>query len=872
MDIAKFDGLRLDDSVRPLDQAHVIALSEIAKEEKFYQTPIIGYQTGDNIWVVDGNHRIKAILLHNENNPNDPIKDITFTFLIRPKSSNISGDQMLTLQQKLTLISLAEDSAKDFKKSLTKIQIMRNSRVILKNCPEVLGIPPLPKNGRTNYHHEKECQAAIADFFHVSKDLVLRIIWKVVRISDEDSEKIFDLFEKLPSGFTGEDYDLLFNKYPHGRNQVLEILRSIGPQSLTLSQIQKKLKNVEKEFFSLLKDYGAYNKDKNEKWHFDYIAGNAMVNMENGEKILAKYISAKTKNLHRQSSVEEKLNFFKKHFKTWLQERTRPSPTIEQHGSESVRNELSQSIPNFPDIEWFNNFLKPQIDNGYEAAAAICVYSEIQRLRHKKALPECYKFFEKYLLDDKTFDYRKLFSEKQKEGALDESSSNQSESNDSAMSTIPAAVLHKKRGNKRKRKVSVVGKSKKSRRTENNSNMVMSADQDVTSEQPVAVVEEVQTDPPFILHLTPPISPNSPPVQEIILPVNAILHSPQTQFPHSNTQRDAEAEQISYLTPPISPNSPPLQEPAFPLNDTSLSPQIQPPQTNEQSTQQDADAEHIFDTVSEHLEDNQVHQEGQTLSQFNSPLASPVSQTDPILHQHIRTNAFSNSRQTPHMQQQSYLRNLPTLQHSEVEQFFASSSQQPSDAPPHSSDAPQQPRDAPQQSIVAPQPPRFAPQQPNDAPPHQSDFPQQLSDAPQQSIVAPQPRRFASQQPSDAPPPSSDFPQQPIFATQQPRVRQNIPNFDWPMSINSQLSEQPGLFSYHPSHTQQTVQMQQQYPQAYQQLCHGYLQNNQFPMQFYASTGLNQPNGYLHPPQYNYNANYLTALTKLCPNLFNNNN
>lgn len=84
-------------------------------------------------------------------------------------------------------------------------------------------------------------------------------------------------------------------------------------------------------------------------------------------------------------------------------------------------------ISDFHNDQWYNEFIKPQKDKGYEAAAALCVYSEVQRLRYKKTLSDCYKFYENYLLDDKTFDYKKFIFEIQK-------NSDQSESRDSELS------------------------------------------------------------------------------------------------------------------------------------------------------------------------------------------------------------------------------------------------------------------------------------------------------------------------------------------------------------------------------------------------------------------------------------------------------
>lgn len=93
LDMGKFDKICFDSDVRPLDQAHVISLLKKVNNEKneFYRTPIIGLQTGGNIFIVDGKHRVEAIRNYNKNTPNNPVKVITFTFLI-------CNDQILTHQ------------------------------------------------------------------------------------------------------------------------------------------------------------------------------------------------------------------------------------------------------------------------------------------------------------------------------------------------------------------------------------------------------------------------------------------------------------------------------------------------------------------------------------------------------------------------------------------------------------------------------------------------------------------------------------------------------------------------------------------------------------------------------------------------------
>lgn len=198
---------------------------------------------------------------------------------------------------------------------------MRNSRIILKYCPGVLGLEPLPKNGHTDYQYKEKCVAAIIDFFHVyPASLVLRNIWKVARISDEDCNEMFQLFEQLPSGFTVNDFDLLFNKYSCAPKQVLHILRSIELESLQLNTIQESLKKVKKEFLPLLKDYGAYYQDWDEDGHVEYIAGDNIYEfsqMETKKEILAEYLSTKTRNLHRYISHRDKLEFLKRNFKNW---------------------------------------------------------------------------------------------------------------------------------------------------------------------------------------------------------------------------------------------------------------------------------------------------------------------------------------------------------------------------------------------------------------------------------------------------------------------------------------------------------------------------------------------------------------------------
>uniref|UniRef100_A0A914YR56 DGQHR domain-containing protein n=1 Tax=Panagrolaimus superbus TaxID=310955 RepID=A0A914YR56_9BILA len=273
------------------------------------QTPIIGIKTGNSVLVVDGKHRLEAIRIHNLEGHGKKIcfPDGLLGFFIYGQ---------LEHHQKLTLISLAEDSVRDKKYPLTKIEIMRNSRIMLRNCPKVLGLAPLPKNGHTDYQDKSKCVTAIIDFFHVfPADLVLRNIWKTSRISDEHSEEIFKLFQTLPSGFDVNDYDVLFNKYSCAPDKVFYILRpSENNRFRKLNDIREQLKRVEKEFIPLLKDYGAYDKNLDEHEHFTHISANirgGLAETEKTKSILVAYISSKTNNLCRYQCHQKSLNFYK---------------------------------------------------------------------------------------------------------------------------------------------------------------------------------------------------------------------------------------------------------------------------------------------------------------------------------------------------------------------------------------------------------------------------------------------------------------------------------------------------------------------------------------------------------------------------------
>uniref|UniRef100_A0A914Z501 ParB/Sulfiredoxin domain-containing protein n=1 Tax=Panagrolaimus superbus TaxID=310955 RepID=A0A914Z501_9BILA len=311
--------LHFDQEIRDLNDEHVTWLyNKIEKNFEnarfwFTATPIIGYIDSEKIYIADGNHRLAAAQRFNELNGSKKINNFPVSFLILSK---------ITHAQKLVLMSMAEEKVYENRKPLTKYEILKNARILLKNCPEVLKLPPLPENATTSEQNDysKKCVQAIMGFFHVCHpSLVLSNIWKATRITDNDFDKMYPHFKNLPSGFDVNDFDVVFNKYLLSPIKITELMTM---EKFPKLEIFRKMlrKDVKKEVIPLLKHLKAYEYSWDDFQHMKFIAGEKYVTSQgtnHTNTVLQHYLSAKGRELRHHKTVSKKLMYLQKHFSLW---------------------------------------------------------------------------------------------------------------------------------------------------------------------------------------------------------------------------------------------------------------------------------------------------------------------------------------------------------------------------------------------------------------------------------------------------------------------------------------------------------------------------------------------------------------------------